>query len=80
VALDVTLTLREVPRAFRKSFRGQLQTDGYGVCESLGEGRAVAWLVGQDRPALCRKQLREQNAGPQLRAAVRAWQRRRPPK
>lgn len=93
---------REGPRAFLKSFRGQLQTDGYGVYESLarergedliligcwaharrgfhealGEGRAVAWLVGQiGRLYAVEKQLREQNAGPQLRAAMRAWQSR----
>ena len=93
---------REGPRAFLKSFRGQLQTDGYGVYESLarergdqliligcwahvrrgfhealGEGRAVAWLVGQiGQLYAVEKQLRERNAGPQLRAAVRAWQSR----
>ena len=63
---------REGPREFLKVFRGKLQTDGYGVYESLarergdeliligcwaharrglhealGEGRSVAWLVGQ---------------------------------
>ena len=93
---------REGPRAFLKSFRGQLQTDGYGVYESLAcergddliligcwaharrgfhealaEGRATAWLVGQiGRLYAVEKQLREQKAGPQLRAAVRAWQSR----
>jgi transposase len=93
---------REGPRAFLKSFRGQLQTDGYGVYESLarergddliligcwaharrgfhealGEGRSVAWLVGQiGQLYAVEKQLRERNAGPQLRAAVRAWQSR----
>jgi transposase len=90
---------REGPRAFLKSFRGQLQTDGYGVYESLarergeelilvgcwahvrrgihealGEGRAAAWLVGQiGKLYAVEKHLRAQNAGPQLRAAVRAW-------
>ena len=89
---------REGPRAFLKSFRGKLQTDGYGVYESLarergteliligcwaharrglhealGEGRSAAWLVGQiGRLYAVEKQLREQHAGPQLRAAVRA--------
>jgi transposase len=93
---------REGPRAFLKSFRGQLQTDGYGVYESLarergqeliligcwaharrgfhealGEGRAAAWLVGQiGKLYAVEKHLRAQNAGPQLRAAVRAWQSR----
>jgi transposase len=93
---------REGPRAFLKTFRGQLQTDGYGVYESLarergdeliligcwaharrgfhealGEGRAAAWLVGQiGRLYAVEKQLREHHAGPQLRAAVRAWQSR----
>lgn len=93
---------REGPRAFLKSFRGQLQTDGYGVYESLarergdeliligcwaharrglhealGEGRAAAWLVGQiGRLYAVEKQLRQQQAGPQLRAAVRVWQSR----
>jgi transposase len=93
---------REGPRAFLKSFRGKLQTDGYGVYESLarergeeliligcwaharrgfhealGEGRAAAWLVGQiGRLYAVEKQLRAQQAGPQLRAAVRVWQSR----
>jgi transposase len=93
---------REGPRAFLKSFRGKLQTDGYGVYESLarergeeliligcwaharrglhealGEGRSAAWLVGQiGRLYAVEKQLREQHAGPQLRAAMRAWQSR----
>lgn len=93
---------REGPRTFLKSFRGQLQTDGYGVYESLarergeeliligcwaharrgghdalGEGRAAAWLVGQiGRLYGVEKQLREHRAGPQLRAALRAWQSR----
>lgn len=93
---------REGPRAFLNSFRGKLQTDGYGVYESLarergaeliligcwaharrglhealGEGRSAAWLVGQiSRLYAVEKQLREQQAGPQLRAAVRAWQSR----
>jgi transposase len=43
----------------------------------LGEGRSAAWLVGQiGRLYAVEKQLREQKAGPQLRAAVRAWQSR----
>ena len=93
---------REGPREFLKSFRGKLQTDGYGVYESLsrerggeltligcwaharrgvhealGEGRSAAWLVGQiGRLYAVEKQLREQKAGPQLRAATRAWQSR----
>jgi transposase len=93
---------REGPRAFLKSFHGKLQTDGYGVYESLarergdeliligcwaharrglhealGEGRSAAWLVGQiGRLYAVEKQLREQKAGSQLRAAVRAWQSR----
>ncbi len=93
---------REGPRQFLKDFKGQLQTDGYGVYESLarerggeliligcwaharrgfhealGEGRAAAWLVGQiGQLYAVEKHLREQNAGPQLRAAVRAWQSR----
>lgn len=93
---------REGPRAFLKSFRGKLQTDGYGVYESLarergeeliligcwahvrrgfhealGEGRAVAWIVGQiGQLYAVEKQLREQPAGPKLRAAMRTWQSR----
>jgi transposase len=93
---------REGPRAFLKAFRGQLQTDGYGVYESLarerggdltligcwaharrgihealGEGRAAAWLVGQiGQLYAVEKSLREHQAGPRLRAAVRAWQSR----
>jgi len=93
---------REGPREFLKSFRGQLQTDGYGVYESLarerggeltligcwaharrgfyealGEGRAAAWIVGQIGLLYAvEKTLREQPAGPQLRAAMRAWQSR----
>jgi transposase len=93
---------REGPREFLKTFRGKLQTDGYGVYESLArerdgelvligcwaharrglhealvEGRSAAWLVGQiGRLYAVEKQLREQKAGPQLRAAVRAWQSR----
>jgi transposase len=91
---------REGPRAFLKDFRGQLQTDGYGVYESLarerggdltligcwahvrrgfhealGEGRAVAWIMGQIGQLYAVEQaLREHRAGPDLRAAVRAWQ------
>lgn len=93
---------REGPREFLKEFRGKLQTDGYGVYESLarerggdliligcwaharrgfhealGEGRAAAWLVGQIGLLYAvEKHLRERKAGPQLRAAVRAWQSR----
>jgi hypothetical protein len=48
-----------------------------GFHEALGEGRSAAWLVGQiGRLYAVEKQLREQKAGPQLRAAVRAWQSR----
>lgn len=91
---------REGPRAFLKTFSGKLQTDGYGVYESLsrergkelilvgcwahvrrgfhealGEGRSAAWLVGQiGKLYAVEKHLREQRAGPQLRAAVRTWQ------
>jgi transposase len=93
---------REGPREFLKRFRGKLQTDGYGVYESLarerggeliligcwaharrgvhealGEGRVAAWIVGQIGLLYAvEKHLREANAGPQLRAAVRAWQSR----
>jgi hypothetical protein len=93
---------REGPREFLKSFCGKLQTDGYGVYESLarergtaltligcwahvrrgfhealGEGRAAAWLVGQiGKLYAVEKHLRDQHAGPQLRAAGRAWQSR----
>lgn len=93
---------REGPREFLKDFKGKLQTDGYGVYESLarerggeltligcmaharrgiyealGEGRAAAWLVGQIGQLYAVEQrLREQAAGPQLRAAVRGWQSR----
>lgn len=93
---------REGPREFLKEFKGQLQTDGYGVYESLarergqaltlvgcwaharrgfhealGEGRSAAWLVGQiGKLYAVEKHLREQNAGPRLRAAVRTWQSR----
>jgi transposase len=93
---------RAGPREFLKSFRGKLQTDGYGVYESLarergeeliligcwaharrgfhealGEGRAAAWIIGQiGKLYAVEKHLRENNAGPQLRAAVRAWQSR----
>jgi transposase len=91
---------REGPRQFLAAFKGRLQTDGYGVYESLarerkgeltligcwaharrgfhealGEGRAAAWIVGQIRQLYAvEKALREQHAGPNLRAAVRAWQ------
>jgi transposase len=93
---------REGPRDFLKAFKGQLQTDGYGVYESLarergeelvligcwaharrgfhealGEGRAAAWIVGQiGQLYAVEKALREHRAGPDLRAAVRAWQSR----
>jgi len=93
---------REGPRAFLKDFRGQLQTDGYGVYESLarerggdltligcwahvrrgfhealGEGRVAAWLVEQIGLLYgVEKHLRQQKAGPKLRASVRAWQSR----
>lgn len=96
---------REGPREFLKSFSGKLQTDGYGVYESLarergggliligcwaharrgvhealGEGRAAAWIIHQIGLLYAvEKQLRESRpggAGPQLRAAVRAWQSR----
>lgn len=93
---------REGPREFLKNFQGQLQTDGYGVYESLSrerggeltligcwaharrgvhealdEGRAAAWIVGQIGLLYAvEKTLRAQKAGPQLRAATRAWQSR----
>lgn len=93
---------RAGPREFLKSFRGQLQTDGYSVYESLsrergeeltligcwaharrglhealGESRSAAWLIGQiGQLYAVEKHLREQKAGPQLRAALRAWQSR----
>jgi len=93
---------REGPRAFLKNFRGKLQTDGYGVYESLArerngeltlvgcwahvrrgfhealpEGRLAAWIVGQVGLLYgVEKHLRQHKAGPQLRAAVRAWQSR----
>jgi transposase len=93
---------REGPREFLKNFKGRLQTDGYGVYESLererngeliligcwahvrrgfhealGEGRTVAWIVGQIGLLYgLEKQLRLRQAGPNLRAAVRAWQSR----
>ena len=48
-----------------------------GFHEALGEGRVAAWLVGQiGQLYAVEKHLRAQNAGPQLRAAVRAWQSR----
>jgi len=91
---------REGPRDFLAGFKGQLQTDGYGVYESLarerggaliligcwaharrgfhealGEGPAAAWIVGQiGQLYAVEKALREHRAGPDLRAAVRAWQ------
>ena len=93
---------REGPREFLKEFCGRLQTDGYGVYESLareragalillgcwahvrrgfhealGEGRVAAWIVGQIGLLYgVEKHLRQQNAGPKLRASVRAWQSR----
>ena len=93
---------REGPRKFLKDFRGKLQTDGYGVYESLarergneliligcwaharrgfhealGEGRAAVWIVGQIGLLYgVEKVLREGRAGPELRAAMRAWQSR----
>ena len=93
---------RAGPREFLKNFRGQLQTDGYSVYESLArergdeliligcwaharrgfhealdESRSAAWLVGQiGKLNAVEKHLREQKAGPQLRAALRAWQSR----
>lgn len=48
-----------------------------GFHEALGEGRSAAWLVGQiGKLYAVEKHLREQQAGPRLRAAVRAWQSR----
>ena len=48
-----------------------------GFHEALGEGRAVAWIVGQiGQLYAVEKALREHRAGPVLRAAVRAWQSR----
>ncbi len=48
-----------------------------GFHEALGEGRAAAWLIGQIAKLYAvEKHLREKNAGPQLRAAMRAWQSR----
>jgi transposase len=48
-----------------------------GFHEALGEGRTVAWFMGQiGKLYAVEKHLREQKAGPQLRAAVRAWQSR----
>lgn len=93
---------REGPREFLKDFRGKLQTDGYGVYESLagergdeliligcwaharrgfyealGQSRAAAWIVGQIGLLYAVEQrLREQKAGPNLRAAIRAAQSR----
>ena len=37
---------REGPEAFLKNFRGKLQTDGYGVYESLAKSRNDLTLVG----------------------------------
>lgn len=92
---------REGPERFLKNFCGKLQTDGYGVYESLAKSRndltlvgcwaharrglhealaetkLAAWFVGQIGQ-LCgvEKKLREQKAGPQLRAAMREWESR----
>jgi transposase len=92
---------REGPEEFLKNFRGKLQTDGYGVYESLAKSRndltlvgcwaharrtfhealaetkLAAWFVGQiGQLYATEKKLREQKAGPQLRAAMRVWQSR----
>jgi transposase len=93
---------REGPREFLKNFQGKLQTDGYGVYDSLSrerngeliligcwahvrrgfhealaDGRVAAWFVGQIGLLYgVEKHLRQQKAGPELRAAVRAWQSR----
>jgi transposase len=86
---------------FLKNFRGKLQTDGYGVYESLAKSRndltlvgcwaharrglhealaetkLAAWFVGQiGQLYAVEKKLREQKAGPQLRASMRVWQSR----
>jgi transposase len=46
-----------------------------GFHEALGEGRVVAWFLGQmGQLYAVEKALRQQRAGPALRAAVRAWQ------
>jgi hypothetical protein len=48
-----------------------------GVGRSAYLRRSAAWLVGQiGKLYAVEKHLREQNAGPQLRAAGRAWQSR----
>lgn len=48
-----------------------------GFHEALSEGRTAAWMVGQiGKLYAVEKHLREHHAGPQLRAAVRAWQSR----
>lgn len=48
-----------------------------GFHEALGEGRLAAWIVGQIGLLYAvEKTLREQKAGPKLRASVRAWQSR----
>jgi transposase len=48
-----------------------------GFHEALEEDRRAAWFVGQiGQLYAVEKHLRERNAGPQLRAAVRAWQSR----
>ena len=48
-----------------------------GFHEALAETKLAAWLVGQIRQLYAvEKQLREQKAGPQLRAALREWQSR----
>lgn len=48
-----------------------------GFHEALGESRLAAWLVGQiGQLYAIEKHLREQKAGPQLRAALRVWRSR----
>jgi len=48
-----------------------------GFHEALSEGRSAAWIVGQIGLLYgVEKHLRQQKAGPQLRAAVRTWQSR----
>jgi hypothetical protein len=48
-----------------------------GFHEALPEGRLAAWIVGQVGLLYgVEKHLRQHQAGPQLRAAVRAWQSR----
>lgn len=48
-----------------------------GFHEALAETKLAAWFVGQIRQLYAvEKQLREQKAGPRLRAALRGWQSR----